>query len=108
LLTIIIIKGYLNAVRSLSFDRSGALRLAFFVVALAYNFTEAGCRLLSPIWILFLFSGMAMPQKAAAAAPVAVPDPARRKQPTPFGADPRARQTPSMPAWQAAPAHAAP
>lgn len=35
---------------------AGSLRLAYLVVALAYDFTEGGFKMMHPVWIVFLFS----------------------------------------------------
>lgn len=35
---------------------AGSLRLAYLVVALAYDFTEGGFKMMHPVWIMFLFS----------------------------------------------------
>ena len=42
---------------------AGNLRLAYFVVALAYNFTEGGFKMMHPVWIMFLLS-IAIPPSA--------------------------------------------
>lgn len=57
LLGLIIIVGYRAALRCLRRDpETGPLRLSYLVVALAYSFTEAGFRNLTPIWIAFLLA----------------------------------------------------
>jgi O-antigen ligase len=40
-----------------------SLRLAFFIVAAAYNFTEAGFKMMHPVWICFLLAAMILPEK---------------------------------------------
>lgn len=46
---------YRNIVRALRRDPdTGSLRLAYFVVAVIYNFTESAVRIMHPVWILFL------------------------------------------------------
>lgn len=42
--------------------QAGSLRLAFFVITIAYNFTEAGFKMMSPVWILFLLSIAIVPE----------------------------------------------
>jgi hypothetical protein len=42
--------------------QAGSLRLAFFVITLAYNFTEAGFKMMSPVWIFFLLSIAVVPE----------------------------------------------
>jgi O-antigen ligase len=40
----------------------GKLRLAYFLVAVIYNFTEAGFKMMSPVWISLLLSVMPVPK----------------------------------------------
>jgi len=69
LLALMIIFGYTKAVRALQSDpQTAALKLAFLVVGLAYSFTEAGFRVMHPIWICFVLGATAVP-----AQPQAVP-----------------------------------
>jgi O-antigen ligase len=58
---------YSNVLRLLqSSDRELArLKLAFLVTGLIYSFTEAGFRMLSPIWIAFVFSLSLLPRSRA-------------------------------------------
>jgi O-antigen ligase len=66
LLALLLITGYRNALASFRRDpRIGSLRLAFFVVAVAYNFTESAVRIFHPIWVLLLFATIAIPDVAA-------------------------------------------
>jgi len=54
---IVLVTGYRRAVKT--FRQSGdigRLSLAYFVVAIVYNLTEAGFRIFSPAWIVFLLS----------------------------------------------------
>jgi exopolysaccharide production protein ExoQ len=61
LLAILIVTGYRNVALSLRRDpHVGRLMLAYFVVAVVYNFTEAGFRMLDPVWITFLLAIMAV------------------------------------------------
>jgi exopolysaccharide production protein ExoQ len=39
-----------------------SLRLAYFIVAIAYNFTEAGFQMMHPVWITFLLVTMLVPE----------------------------------------------
>lgn len=69
LLALIIATGYRTVVNSLRHDsEGGSLRLAFFVVGLIYNLTEAGLRIFSPLWIVFLLSvtAVAVPKRQKA------------------------------------------
>ena len=63
LLALLLITGYRNAIAAFRADReTGTLRLAYFVVAITYNFTESGIRIMHPMWIILLFSIMAVPR----------------------------------------------
>jgi O-antigen ligase len=65
LLAIVMVMGYRNVV--LAFHRDphvvGRLRLAYFATAVVYSFTEAGFRMLSPTWIIFLLAITAVPEE---------------------------------------------
>lgn len=57
LLAVLIITGYRKVFSTLRHDPAlGRVVLAFFVVGLVYNLTEAGFRMMAPVWILFLFA----------------------------------------------------
>jgi exopolysaccharide production protein ExoQ len=57
ILLYMMVRGYRTAVKAVvSHFRAGNLRLAFFVAAAAYSFTEAGFRQLDPIWIAALLA----------------------------------------------------
>lgn len=59
LLAIVFMTGYRNVLRSVRRDPdTGGLRLAYFVVALIYNFTESAVRIMHPVWILFLLASL--------------------------------------------------
>ncbi|MBZ5605062.1 MAG: O-antigen ligase family protein, partial [Acidobacteriia bacterium] len=61
LLAMIMVIGYRNVIGALRRDPDVAgISLAFFVVAVIYNFTEAGFRMLDPVWITFLIGVMAV------------------------------------------------
>jgi len=62
LLSIVIVTGYGHALSGFRYDQEmGALRLAYFVAALAYNFSEAGFKMTHPVWILFLWATTVVP-----------------------------------------------
>jgi exopolysaccharide production protein ExoQ len=62
LLGVVIVTGYRNVLAAFRRNpEAGRLRLAFFVVALTYNFTESGIRTLNPVWIAFLLATLAVP-----------------------------------------------
>jgi len=57
LLTVIIAKGYRTVITALRMGQNTAsLRLAYFVAAVVYSLTEAGFRMMAPIWIMFLLT----------------------------------------------------
>ncbi len=72
LMAIIIATSYRKIIRAVRRDSDlGTLSLAFFVVGIIYNFTEAGFRMLDPVWIAFLLaivasSKLPAPQRALA------------------------------------------
>src|SRR5579863_150693 len=62
LLALVIASGYRNAVAVYRRNAdAGRIRLAFIAVALVYNFTEAGFRMMDPVWIAFLLAAFAIP-----------------------------------------------
>ena len=66
LLAAVIVTGYRKVGAALRGGPNlGSLRLAYFIVGVIYSFTEAGFRMLSPVWIFFLLSIMAFPKSAA-------------------------------------------
>jgi O-antigen ligase len=53
----LIVTGYMDAITAFRRDRDvGRLRLAFLTAALIFSLTEAGFRMLSPIWFAFLLA----------------------------------------------------
>jgi exopolysaccharide production protein ExoQ len=67
LLAGIMINGYRNVIRRLGQDRvTGPLFLAFFFVGVAYNFTEAATRTMSPVWIFLIMATIALPKAQVA------------------------------------------
>jgi O-antigen ligase len=57
LLAVIMLAGYRKIIRGFHRDvHTNSLCLAYFVVAVIYNFTEAGFRTFSPMWMFFLLS----------------------------------------------------
>jgi len=60
LMALILMKGYKDIVASFRHDSStGALLLAYLFAAIFYSITEAGFRLLNPMWIFLLFAVVA-------------------------------------------------
>ena len=70
LLTVVLVRGYRNVIAA--FRRNpdaGRLRLAYFVVAVAFNFTEAAFREMNPVWIVFLMAITVVPEAPVDEAP---------------------------------------
>ena len=66
----IIVAGYKDIVSSFRQDPDGAqLRLAFLVTAMVYSLTEAGFRMMSPVWIFFLWAVVVIPKARVSKAP---------------------------------------
>jgi exopolysaccharide production protein ExoQ len=61
LLAVFIVAGYRDIIRSLRQDPDTRIRLAFFVVAVIYNFTEAAFRATCSIWFVFVLATTAVP-----------------------------------------------
>ena len=75
LFTAVVASGYRNIMNGLRTDPdSGRLKLAYFVIALSYNFTESAIRMMNPVWIIFLLVSTAVPEPSA----TAVSPPSRR------------------------------
>jgi len=63
LLAIILVTGYRDIFTAvLGGVQAGNLRLAFFIVAVAYNFSEGGFKMMHPVWITFLLSIAVSPE----------------------------------------------
>lgn len=55
--------GYRNILRLIEREpEAGRLRLGFFVIAVVYNFTEAGYRSTDLVWIAFIFAIISLPE----------------------------------------------
>ena len=62
LLGVVLVTGYRNVIAAFRQDPgAGRLRLAYFMVAIVYNFTESAIRIMHPVWILFLLAVLAIP-----------------------------------------------
>jgi len=63
LFAVLLIASYLNVFDAFRRDpEMGRLRLAYFVVAVVFNFTEAAMKMLDPVWILFLMAVIVVPE----------------------------------------------
>jgi exopolysaccharide production protein ExoQ len=79
-LAVLLWTGYKNVLRLIERDpEAGRLWLGYFVIAVVYNFTEAGMRSPGLLWITFLLATIAVPQGLLARVPTAKPRPARPK-----------------------------
>lgn len=74
LLGVLLISGYRNIVKQLvEGSKTAPLWLAFFFVGVAYNFTEAAIRTVSPVWIFFILAIIALPKPALPDVPEPLP-----------------------------------
>jgi O-antigen ligase len=65
LLALVIITAYRKVVAAVRRRADAApLRLAYFIVAVAYNFTEAAFKMTNPVWIVFLLATTFVPEAA--------------------------------------------
>jgi O-antigen ligase len=80
MLGVLMAGGYRNAVAALRHDaRIGRLNIAFFTTGLTFSLTEAGFKMVSPLWIVLLLGIVAVPgllHQAASEAAVELPWPA--------------------------------
>ena len=62
LLAGVIVLGYPKVIATLRADpQAGSIGLAFFVSEIVYNYTEAGFRMMFPLWIFFLLAVLGIP-----------------------------------------------
>jgi len=67
LLAAVLVTGYRKIILALRHDQAAtSLALAFFVAEVIYNFTEAGFRMMNPLWILFLLAILGLPKVTVA------------------------------------------
>jgi exopolysaccharide production protein ExoQ len=70
LLLIVIAAGYRNAIAVFRRDRDlGIVLLAYFVAGVVYSLTEAGFRMMSPVWIAFLLTLVIVPPSSLRRSP---------------------------------------
>lgn len=63
LLGVLLVRGYVNIVAAVHRQAEGStLMLAYFVVATMYNFSEAGFKMMMPVWICVLFAVTVAPK----------------------------------------------
>jgi O-antigen ligase len=68
-LTGVIVAGYRNMIAFLRTSPAlGRVKVAFFVICLTYNFSEAAFKMMTPVWLMFLWATLATPVVQAAAA----------------------------------------
>jgi O-antigen ligase len=80
----ILVNGYRRIVKLLTLDPPmGRVRLAFFVVAVVYNFTEAAIRMVHPVWLVFLLATIVVPESKAVKDRVLVARVWRTREPAP-------------------------
>jgi O-antigen ligase len=70
LLAALIVAGYRNVLAVFRRDPdAGRIRLAFLVVGVIYSLTEAGFRMMAPVWTFFLLATIAVPEPAVLESP---------------------------------------
>ena len=70
LLAILLVTGYRRTVTAARCQtRAGSLRLAYFIVAVAYDFSEGGFKMMNPVWICLLMAIAIVPETSAPSAP---------------------------------------
>jgi exopolysaccharide production protein ExoQ len=63
LLGLVMVGGFRNIIGAFRQDQeTGRLRLAYFVVAVIYNLTEAAFKMMNPMWIAFLLAVTVIPE----------------------------------------------
>jgi len=76
LFVIVLVTGYRKVIGAFRRDTgTGKLMLAYFVVAVAYDFTESAIKALNPVWITLLLAIMAAPNLSAPENPPPVATP---------------------------------
>ena len=72
LLVVLIVAGYRNAIAVFRQDRDlGRIQLGYFVAGVVYSLTEAGFRMMSPVWIAFLLTLVVVPGSLVRRPPLA-------------------------------------
>jgi O-antigen ligase len=62
-LALVMVTAYRDIVNSFRYNPDAArLRLTFLITAAAYSLTEAGFRMMNPVWISFLLAAIAVPE----------------------------------------------
>ncbi len=75
LLAALILTSYPKVIATLRADpEAGSLGLAFFVAEVLYNYTEAGFRMMFPLWFFFLLAVLGIPKAPAPQDPSAIDD----------------------------------
>jgi len=58
----LIVTGYQHVMNAYKNDRAiGSIKLAYFTMGVIYSLTEAGFRVMSPVWVAFILAIMAVP-----------------------------------------------
>ena len=80
LLGVLLVRGYRNLVNVVCRNQDfGSLWIAYFTVAIVYNFTEAGFKMMFPVWIFLLLAIVAATQGSITS--VVTPPPAKKTRP---------------------------
>lgn len=73
MLALLLTTGYRNLMAA--FSRNSdivSLKLAYFVVAVVYNLSESGFRILNPVWLFFFFAIIAVPEASVPQHPLLI------------------------------------
>ena len=71
ILSALLITGYRRIIPDVRAQvQAGSLRLAYFIVAVAYNFSEGGFKMMSPVWFVFLLAIAVTPKPVVAESPI--------------------------------------
>jgi len=74
LLGTLIVSGYRAVLATFARDHDiGVIKFGFFIAALIYSLTEAGFRMLSPVWLGFLLAIMSVPPRRSMTSEASVP-----------------------------------
>jgi exopolysaccharide production protein ExoQ len=70
----LIVTGYRNVIAAFRQNQTiGSIKLAYFVTGVIYSFTEAGFRVMSPVWIAFILAIVAVPPRVLKEKPAPKP-----------------------------------
>jgi O-antigen ligase len=84
-LAIVIAAGYRSVIASCRIQPDlGRLKVAFFVICLTYNFSEAAFKMMTPVWMMFLWATLSKPLPQTVPVPEPKQPASRRLVTSPF------------------------